>query len=512
MKFHLATGLVFFLATAEAVGASSWWSKAVYNKWHETELERWLSDHDIPHPSPADRRDLENLVKSNWDSKVQKPLGHVTDQASDELQNAKEWIFESWSDSHLKAFLDRHGIPAPQPRKRDTLIKAARENYESVAQKVGETAAYPGNWLYEQWSESDLKEWLDEHGWPVPQPTTRDKLISTVRRSSRIASLQARAIASSAVASAEAAKESLSDELFNAWSDSKLKEFLDEHDVRVPQGSKRNELIALARKHRYYLLGQASSASSAASEAFGAATTKAGNEYARATDDAKLKAEDGFNAAIGTWSDSRLKAFLDARSVPVPQYSKRDELIAKVRASAHRASGGWNEYNFDTWDKEHLLKYLSALNSKAAKKADASREELIKHAKDSYTKASKAGGEQYASATAAATKATGSAKDTTFDQWSQSDLKKYLDSYGIPVYQGSSINELRAAARRQTTYFKYGTNNPQDTIYAKVADTLQWALDQLKIGASSGRAQGHEAAENVREKASEKAQSIRSEL
>ena len=28
MKFHLATGLVFLLATTEAVGASSWWSKA----------------------------------------------------------------------------------------------------------------------------------------------------------------------------------------------------------------------------------------------------------------------------------------------------------------------------------------------------------------------------------------------------------------------------------------------------------------------------------------------------
>jgi len=183
-----------------------------------------------------------------------------------------------------------------------------------------------------------------------------------------------------------------------------------------------------------------------------------------------------------------------------------------VRANAHKASGGWNEYNFDTWDKEHLLNYLSALNSKAAKKTDASREELIKHAKDSYTKASKSGGEHYASATAAAAKATRSAKDTTFDEWTKSDLKKYLDSYGIPVYQGSSINELRAAARRQATYFKYGTKNPQDTIYAKVVDTLQWALEQLKIGASSGRAQGHEAAENVREKASKKAESIRSEL
>lgn len=168
--------------------------------------------------------------------------------------------------------------------------------------------------------------------------------------------------------------------------------------------------------------------------------------------------------------------------------------------------------------KESLLtsvlcrKYLSAVNSKAAKQADASREELVKNAKDSYVKASKAGGESYASATAAAAQATGSAKDATFDQWSHSELKRYLDSYGVPVYQGSSINELRAAARRHATYFKYGTTNPQDTIYAKVMDTVYWALDQLKVGAASGRAQGHEAAEKVREEAHERAQNIRAEL
>jgi hypothetical protein len=516
MKLNLATGLLFLLASTEAVGASSWWSKAVYNKWHETELERWLSDHDIPHPSPADRRDLEDLVKTNWDTRVQKPLGSVADQINDQAHHAREWIFDTWSDTQLKAFLDRHGIPAPQPRKRDVLIKTARENYESIAKKVGETASYPGDWLYESWSDSDLKAWLDERGWPAPQPSTRDKLIASVRRNSRIASLQAQRIAASVSASAESATQSLSDQLFNAWSDSKLKEFLDEHNVRVPQGSKRNELIALARKNRAYLVDQASSAASSAStaaeDAWGAATTKAGNQYARATDDVKMKAEDEFNAALKGWSDTRLKAFLDARSVPVPQYGKRDELIAAVRANAHKAAGGWNQYNFDTWDKEHLLKYLSAMNSKAAKKADASREELVKSAQDSYAKASKAGGEQYASATASLAQATGSAKDATFDQWSHSELKRYLDSYGIPIYQGSSINELRAAARRNAQYFKYGTTNPRDTIYAKVVDTLQWALEQLKIGASSGRAQGQEAADKTQEKVSEKAQKLRAEL
>ncbi|KAF3387659.1 Meiotic sister chromatid recombination protein 1 [Penicillium rolfsii] len=512
MKLNLATGLVCLLATTEAVAASSWWSKAVYNKWHETELERWLSDHDIPYPSPADRRDLESLVKSNWENRVQKPLGNIADRVTDEFHEAKEWVFDTWSDSQLKAFLDRHGIPAPQPRKRDLLLRTARENYEYIAKKAGETAAYPGNWLYENWSESDLKEWLDERGWPAPQPTTRDKLVASVRRNSRLASLQAKSISASASASAAAAQASLSEELFNAWSDSKLKEFLDEHNVKVPQGSRRNELVALARKHRAYLVDQASSASAAASEAFGAATTKAGNEYARATDDIKMKMEDQFEAAIKTWSDSRLKAFLDARGVPVPQHGKRDELVAKVRANAHRAAGGWNEYNFDTWDKEHLLKYLSAMNAKAAKKADASREELIKQARDSYLKASKAGGEHYASATKSLAEATDAVKQTTFDNWSQSDLKKYLDSYGIPVYQGSNINELRAAARRQATYFQFGTTNPPETIYAKMMDTLHWALEKLRIGASSGRAQGQEAAEKARKKAAEEAEKIRSEL
>lgn len=157
-------------------------------------------------------------------------------------------------------------------------------------------------------------------------------------------------------------------------------------------------------------------------------------------------------------------------------------------------------------------KYLSAVNHKAGKKVDASREELVKNAEDSYVKASKAGGEQYASATDSLAKATGSAKDATFDQWSQSELKRYLDNYGIPTYQGSSINELRAAARRNAQYFKYGTTNPQDTIYARVMDTLHWAVEQIKVGAASGRAQGSDAAEKVQEKASEKVERVRGEL
>ena len=252
----------------------------------------------------------------------------------------------------MKSFADKHSIPVPQPRKRDTLIASIRQNYESVAKKVNQSINYPGDWLYESWSESDFKEFLDERGIPVPQPSTRDKLIASVRRNSRVASLNLKESAASASKSAQASKESLSDALLDSWSDSQIKEWADKNGIKVPQGSKRNELLALARKHRNVLTGD--EAASSVSSAFGAATTKANNQFAQATDDVQLKGEDAFNQAVGSWSDSRLKAFLDARGVPVPQGGKKDELVKQVRLNKNKASTGYSAWTFDTWTVDNL--------------------------------------------------------------------------------------------------------------------------------------------------------------
>lgn len=186
----------------------------------------------------------------------------------------------------------------------------------------------------------------------MPQPSTRDKLIASVRRNSRLSAITAKDTAASASASAKAAKESLSDALLDSWSDSKIKEWADSNGIKVPQGSKRNELIALARKHRDTLTGD--KIASSASSAFGAATSNAQNQYAKATDDASLKSEDAFNQAVGAWSESRLKAFLDARGVPVPQGGKKDELIKQVRLNKHKAASGYSAWTFDTWTAENL--------------------------------------------------------------------------------------------------------------------------------------------------------------
>jgi len=541
MKFF-TQALVLGLAT-ESVLASSWFSKAVYNKWHETELERWLSDHDIPYPTPADRKDLENSVKENWQSKVATPYndwnvdqlnaylkqkGVETKDAAnankdtlvsqvkgawyeteDKSENAwtsiKDWIFDSWTDSQLKAFADKHGIPVPQPRKRDTYLAALRNNYESVAEKAGETAAYPGNWFYSTWAESDLKEWLDSHGIPAPQPTTRDKMIATVRRNARVAALKASDTQASASKSAAAASQTLTDKLLESWSDSQIKEWADKNGINVPQGSKRNELLAIARKHRASLTGD--NVASSGSSAFGAATSNAANQYAQATDSASLKAKDAFDTGMSTWSESRLKAFLDARGIPVPQSGKKDDLLAAVRLNSHKAATGWSAWTFDTWTVDNLKAYLSANGNKAAQKvsnqADATREQLLSAAQDSYASASKSSGTAYASVTSYLAKQTDSAKDSVFDTWTESELKNYLDSYGFNVPQGSTKNQLIAYARNQRNWFQYGTTTPQGTLYAKLSNAAQWVMNQLSIGANkaSGEAQyqGQKAADAAKE-------------
>ena len=86
---------------------------------------------------------------------------------------------------------------------------------------------------------------------------------------------------------------------------------------------------------------------------------------------------------------------------------------------------------------------MSKQNNKVAKKSSASREDLVKAAQDSYSSASKSGGSNYASVTSYLASSTAAAKDLTFDTWSDSELKSYLDSYGVKNYQGSTTNELR---------------------------------------------------------------------
>lgn len=154
-----------------------------------------------------------------------------------------------------------------------------------------------------------------------------------------------------------------------------------------------------------------------------------------------------------------------------------------------------------------IRSWLAANGDKSAKKAaaksGAARADLLKYARDSYASASKTGGSGFASVTSAMAAATGYVKDSTFDTWTSSDLKAYLDSYGVPVPQGTKEEELKAMARKQSTYFRYGTSSPSGTLLAKLQSGAQWILEQLKFGAASGRKEGQKAYDYATEKGTE---------
>lgn len=58
-----------------------------------------------------------------------------------------------------------------------------------------------------------------------------------------------------------------------------------------------------------------------------------------------------------------------------------------------------------------------------------------------------------------------------------------------PAPQGSTVNELRARARKQYMLFKYGTTTPTETIFAQLQDTVwqawKWAMDQVNAATSA---------------------------
>src|ERR1700760_3657511 len=70
-------------------------------------------------------------------------------------------------------------------------------------------------------------------------------------------------------------------------------------------------------------------------------------------------------------------------------------------------------------------------SKKVASRAGATRDELIKAANSAYTSASSAGGSSFASVTSYLAQATDASKKSAFDTWSKSELKSYLDSYGV---------------------------------------------------------------------------------
>ena len=106
-----------------------------YNKWHETELERWLSDNNVPYPTPADRKDLENLVKKNWNDKLATP-------------------YKDWDTPQLQSYLKSKGADTKKAAdtNKNSLFNSVKGYWTDSAASATESYHSVKDWVFDRYS------------------------------------------------------------------------------------------------------------------------------------------------------------------------------------------------------------------------------------------------------------------------------------------------------------------------------------------------------------------------
>lgn len=495
-------------AAVLATSVSSRWFGAsnIYDTWHESQLERWLDEHRIPFPHPSDRQALLDKVSKNWDSikpsyaswdtaklgewlevyglkskqpstreQLQSDIKESWDSVADKLADQKNVVFEAWSDSQLKAFLDENKISYENSR--ESLVGSAYAAFNQLSAHRQNTI----DWVFSTWSDSDLKSWLDTHGVPAYQGSARNELIAQLRRKSYLGKLN---LMSGYYESEDKINKKMTEAertLFDKWSDSLLKEYLDERGISVPQGSKRAELEALARRGRYVAEQKAQKGSDEAQKVMqavksqmNAATTSAGNAWAGATGAVQDRADAVKEDVFSMWSSSALKEFLDERGVKVPQGSKQNELIALARKHRFDARQQADKHikaaqaMFEGWSTNDLMAWANDQKIKVSKRAQSNRDELVKEVKKNYATVA----ESSSDAAAELQDKAKHIKQWAIDTWSDSEISGYLHHFE------ETVPETRAAAvERAKLYARYWTNGGQPTW----SDYVDQAADKVRL-------------------------------
>ncbi|KAK9244927.1 hypothetical protein V1506DRAFT_539708 [Lipomyces tetrasporus] len=542
--------LVYLFALFYAVlGVTAWnpfhQTTPEYNTWDTKQITKWLHDNKIKYSSSLSRDDLIGVVKDNWDS-ITAPPGPFGKWSDDRLANylnkkgievsesakgnrdwliakayktweeagydteetytnAKDWIFDSWTESALKKFLDAHHFGSSAAATKDALLKKVKDNYDYIARSAKSKTDETSDWLFDAWSDSDLADWLVNHGYNVPKKHTRKDLIRLIKKYSYEAAQRATNAKQHAQTVFNNLNENIldasgqvKDSAFDTWSESDLKLWLDEHGIPVPQPTKKDELLAIARKNKYLLKKDWEALTQRAEDSYNAAKDKAG-EMKESVDQFSNEA---FKQLTSTWSDFRLEEFLRSRGFIVPEKTSTQELQDLVWRNRKAPIATYDSWAFYSWPLEDLQNWLKEQGNAAA----GTRDQLAVKAGEYFNSMKQEGGERYNLALSTLQEWYNSGKDLAFDTWSDSDLKAYLDTYGVPVYQGTTRNELIAAARRHTKLFRHGAN-PEGWY-----ETFGKANEYLKHGFWSAASGTKKLSEKVQQQVSDSLKKLRSEF
>ena len=106
----------------------------MYDKWHETELERWLSDHGVPHPGASDRKNLEKAVKENWSGKVVTP-------------------YSGWDAKTLQNYLTSKGQQAKEGTEdnANSLVEQVKSYWTETEDSANQAYSSVRDWIFDSY-------------------------------------------------------------------------------------------------------------------------------------------------------------------------------------------------------------------------------------------------------------------------------------------------------------------------------------------------------------------------
>lgn len=92
-----------------------------------------MSDHNVPYPTPADRKDLENLVKDNWQSKIAQP-------------------YNDWDSTQLTSYLKLKGVETKDTAaaNKDGLVAQVRNYWYETEDKADDAWASVRDWIFDR--------------------------------------------------------------------------------------------------------------------------------------------------------------------------------------------------------------------------------------------------------------------------------------------------------------------------------------------------------------------------
>lgn len=242
-----------------------------YSSWDEAQLKAWLQAHNIQPPETYSTPQLQDLVKSNWDT----AYAWTADQyakAQKAFVDVKDDTFASWDESRLREFLLDQGVVEPKGT-REQLVVLARQKYRaytSYASSVSaslstraSTAVYGDRTQQASKSATSAYTVASDSASSAASVVSASgsSAVSVASASASSAYSVASATASSAIAQATTevahALDDSKDYVYSTWDDSRLRQFLQDKGLVEPHVETTREQLLRKMRTAYNRPGDA---------------------------------------------------------------------------------------------------------------------------------------------------------------------------------------------------------------------------------------------------------------